>query len=74
VNEWALENKLENLTFEELCKHPVINKKLLESITKHGKEEKLMSFEQAKKIFVEPQSMVVYGCMTSTMKLQRFQA
>jgi len=46
----------------------------LESITKHGKEEKLMSFEQAKKIFVEPQSMVVYGCMTSTMKLQRFQA
>lgn len=39
-----------------------------------GKKEGLMSFEQAKNVYIEPQPFMTKGILSSTMKLQRFAA
>lgn len=39
-----------------------------------SKKEGLKSFEQAKNIFIEPQSFAARGIVTSTMKVQRHEA
>ncbi len=39
-----------------------------------GKQGGLMSFEQAKNVYLEPESFLAKGFMSSTMKLQRFMA
>lgn len=39
-----------------------------------GKENGLMSFEQAKNIHIDPETFVAREIVTNTFKLQRFQA
>lgn len=39
-----------------------------------GKQSGLMSFEQAKHVYIEPEPFMTKGILSSTMKLQRFAA
>ncbi len=57
---------------KKLCEDKKITQFILEEITAQGKKDGLMSFEQAKKIRLWPESFQVVGVVTSTMKLQRF--
>lgn len=53
---------------------PQVNKAVLDEMLKHGKKEKLLGFEQVKKIVVLPESFAVKGLLTTTFKLKRHEA
>ena len=59
---------------KKLCENPKINKFIYDEITKQGKNDGLQSFEMAKKITLTPAPFATVGVVTSTMKLQRYQA
>lgn len=61
-------------TYEELCKDPNLIASVSADIMKTGKEAKLLSYELAKNIHIEPQSFAILGLMTPSMKLKRAQA
>ena len=45
--------------------------RILRDLTTRGKEEGLTGFEQVKRIYLEPSSLALHGCLSSTMKLVR---
>ena len=47
---------------------------LVRELDSLGKANGLMSFEQAKNIYIDPETFEKRGILTNTMKLQRFQA
>ncbi|KAL4462956.1 hypothetical protein ABPG73_004027 [Tetrahymena malaccensis] len=57
-----------------LCKNNEIISWYLKTVHNLGKHEGLFSFEQPKKIHLEPKSFVVIGCVTNSFKLQRHHA
>ncbi|KAL4483718.1 hypothetical protein ABPG73_002460 [Tetrahymena malaccensis] len=59
---------------KKLCQNQIINSFYLESLQQQGKKEGLISFEQVKKIYLEPVSFAQHGCLTQSMKLQRHTA
>lgn len=61
-------------SFEEVCKDRNMRMILCKELDSIGKQSGLMSFEQAKNICIEPESFVLKGIVSSTMKLQRFAA
>lgn len=61
-------------SIEELCRNDQIRAEVLANLTKVGKEAGLAGFEQAKNIFLDPQSFVERGIVTNTMKIQRHEA
>lgn len=62
-------------TFQEVCKDRNMRIILCKELDSIGKESGLMSFEQAKNIWIQPESFLVKGSIvSSTMKLQRFAA
>lgn len=61
-------------SFEELCKNKQIVDKVLKDINELGKAEKLLSFELAKKLVLEPVSFVTQNLMTPSFKLMRHDA
>lgn len=71
--ELAKANKI-NGNYEDICKSKDMIKLMLKAMQDKGKEEGLHGFEQIQKLYIEPVSFAVHGCMTSTFKLQRFQA
>jgi len=67
----AKELGITNKTHEELCKDPQIIQKILDDMTKTGKNAKLASYELAKNIYLEPKSFVSLELTTPSMKLKR---
>ena len=59
---------------EELCKNDIIKAEVLANLTKVGKEAGLAGFEQAKNIYLDPQSFTEKGIVTNTQKVQRHEA
>lgn len=59
---------------KKLCENEKITSFILEEVTNQGKKDGLFSFELAKKIKLWHEPFQVVGIVTSTMKLQRFQA
>lgn len=53
-------------SYEELCKNPAMNKIMLERLQAQGKADKLYGFEQAQKIYLEPESFVTQNLTTPT--------
>jgi len=61
-------------TFEEHCKNKQIVDRVLKEMNELGKAEKLLSFELAKKLVLEPVSFVTQDLMTPSFKLKRHEA
>jgi len=62
---------IENTSFDNICKDPRVKARILEEMNKTGKAAKLASYEMVKEIFLEPQSFVLLGLTTPSMKLKR---
>lgn len=58
----------------KLCQIPAISEFILKEMNEQGRKDGLHGFELAKKIILSPQPFMMLGIVTSTMKLQRFQA
>jgi len=58
-------------TLEELCVDERVITKFVEEITITVKKEKLWTFEQVKKIILEPKSFVSLGLCTPNLKIKR---
>ncbi|KAL4434742.1 hypothetical protein ABPG74_017162 [Tetrahymena malaccensis] len=54
-----------------LCQNKQIIEWYLKSLNEFGKKEGLFTFEQPQKIYLEPVSFTVHGCLTTSFKLQR---
>ncbi|EAR92332.1 AMP-binding enzyme family protein (macronuclear) [Tetrahymena thermophila SB210] len=67
----AQELNIKEQKIEVLCQNQQVNQFYLNTIQDFGKKEGLFSFEQAQKIHLEPVSLAVHGCLTSSFKLQR---
>ncbi|EAS01565.1 AMP-binding enzyme family protein (macronuclear) [Tetrahymena thermophila SB210] len=67
----AKELNISETKLEVLCKNQQITQFYLKSVTDLGKKEGLHTFEQAHKVYLEPVSLVIHGCLTSSFKLQR---
>ncbi|KAL4483574.1 hypothetical protein ABPG72_016855 [Tetrahymena utriculariae] len=70
----AAELNISETDIPSLCKDQEIISWYLRTIHNLGKHEGLFSFEQPKKIHLEPNSFVVIGCVTNSFKLQRHHA
>ncbi|CAD8073793.1 unnamed protein product [Paramecium sonneborni] len=73
VEKYAAEKQIQG-DFEQLCKNKDIINLFLKNINEYGRANKLNSLEIAKLIYLEPQSLQTFGCLTSTLKLQRHHA
>jgi len=62
---------IENTSFDNVCKDPRVASKVLEEMNKTGKAAKLVGYEMVKEIYLEPQSFVLLGLTTPSMKLRR---
>ncbi|EAR82521.2 AMP-binding enzyme family protein (macronuclear) [Tetrahymena thermophila SB210] len=60
-----------NRNLRELCANPKIIQFYQKNILAHGKKEGLFTFEQAQRIYLEPESLQTHGCLTGSMKMQR---
>lgn len=59
-------------SIEEQCKNQKIRRVILEELTKIGKEEKLMSYEQIRSLYLHPEMFTLQnGLATPTMKVKR---
>ena len=61
-------------SYEEVCKNTHARILVCKQLNRVGKEEGLMSFQQAKNIVIDPESFGEKKILTNTMKLQRFAA
>ncbi len=61
-------------SFEQLSRDKGLRGLICKELDSIGKQSGLMSFEQAKNIFIEPDTFQSKGILSSTMKLQRFAA
>ena len=59
---------------EELCRNRDMRILLCKELDSLGKQAGLMSFEQAKNIHIDTETFITRQLVSSTMKLQRFQA
>mmetsp|Transcript_35796 Transcript_35796/g.80554 ORF Transcript_35796/g.80554 Transcript_35796/m.80554 type:complete len:680 (-) Transcript_35796:175-2214(-) len=74
LGEWA-KKKGKTGSMAELCKDPEVNKYILDTLTKLGKERQLSGFEMVKAVYLEPDQWQPGGAMlTPTFKLQRAKA
>jgi len=60
--------------FPTLCKNKEIRTELLTRLNAFTKKEGLVGFEQAKNIYLDPESFALKNIVTNTMKLQRHEA
>uniref|UniRef100_A0A6B2KX40 Carrier domain-containing protein n=1 Tax=Arcella intermedia TaxID=1963864 RepID=A0A6B2KX40_9EUKA len=61
---------LQGLSFEDLCNHPLVNSKILESMQKEGRE--LRPYEIPKAIYLESEPFTPQNsCLTPSFKLSR---
>lgn len=60
--------------YHDLCKDKQIIKHVLLDLVEKGHEGKLNGYEQAKNLRFECEAFAVRGIVSSTMKLQRFEA
>lgn len=58
-------------SFEDLCKDPKVIAHVTQALIKTGKEAKLLRFELASQIYLEPVSFALSGLTTPSMKLKR---
>ena len=63
-----------NGSFEDVCKTKELRTAVCKELDGYGKKAGLMSFEQAKNIWLETKPFNEIGITTNTFKLQRFQA
>ncbi|EAS07571.1 AMP-binding enzyme family protein (macronuclear) [Tetrahymena thermophila SB210] len=70
----AAELNISETDIASLCKNQQIISWYIKTIHNLGKHEGLFSFEQPKKIYLEPKSFLVIGCVTNSFKLQRHHA
>eukprot|EP00906_Rhabdomonas_costata_P033434 RCo047128 len=71
VKHWATEKGLSG-TFEELCARPELKTRILEEMEAQRKEAKLLGFEHAKVIHLDPVPFsMANGLLTPTFKLVR---
>ena len=61
-------------SYEEICRDKNIRALVCKELDSIGKQSGLMSFEQAKNVWIEPEPFLSKGIVSSTMKLQRFAA
>lgn len=54
-----------------MVKNREMNKIMLNIITEHGKKDGLNGFERVQKIHLISKSLMEYGVLTNTFKLQR---
>ncbi|EAR85931.2 AMP-binding enzyme family protein (macronuclear) [Tetrahymena thermophila SB210] len=62
---------IKETNLQNLCQNQLVNSFYLENLQQFGRKEGLISYEQAKKIYLEPVSFAQHGCLTQSMKLQR---
>ena len=58
----------------KLCQSPQLTGFILKEMTEQGKKDGLHGFEQVKNIMLIPKPFQLLGLVTSTLKLQRFEA
>ena len=61
-------------SYEELCRKREVRILVCKELDSFGKQNGLMSFEQAKNVYIEPTTFGDQNILTNTFKLQRFQA
>ncbi|KAF7729314.1 hypothetical protein EC973_004570 [Apophysomyces ossiformis] len=63
------------LSFQELCRHPEVNKLVLDQLSRVGKKAQLRGFEFAKAIYLETEPFSIENdLLTPTFKVKRPQA
>ncbi|KAG0165324.1 hypothetical protein DFQ28_000215 [Apophysomyces sp. BC1034] len=63
------------LSYQELCRHPEVNKAVLDQLTRVGKKSQLRGFEFAKAIYLESEQFSIENdLLTPTFKVKRPQA
>jgi len=71
IQDLGKELAIANKNIDDLCKDQRVVCRILEEINKTGKASRLAGYELVKNIHLEPQSLVVLGLTTPSMKLKR---